>query len=219
MIKPPPTLMLPGPVGQLETIVLRPAGQVRGIALIAHPNPLHGGTHHNKVVQTVARTCVRQGYVAYCPNLRGVGASDGTHDYGRGEKDDMLAIARHAREQHGDLPLLLAGFSFGSFVQAQVAAELKPRQLILIGPATSKYAMPAVPADTVVIHGEADEVIPLQSVFDWARPQHLSVIVVPGVGHFFHGRLKQLQDLILHNWHEHGARHDGGQHGEAHSAH
>ena len=202
MIKQPPTEMISGPVGQLDTIVLSPTSAPRGIALVAHPNPLHGGTNGNKVVQTVARSCVRQGYIAYCPNLRGVGASDGQHDFGIAEKDDMLAVAAYARARHGDLPLVLAGFSFGSFVQARAQSELNPQQLFLIGPATSKYAMPPVPAHTVIIHGEEDEVIPLQSVFDWARPQQLPVIVVPGVGHFFHGRLKQLQDLILRNWHE-----------------
>lgn len=203
MIRQPPTLMIDGPQGQLETIVLEPSGPVRGIALIAHPNPLHGGTNHNKVVQTLARCCVRQGYVAYCPNLRGVGASAGQHDYGIGETDDMLAVAAFARQQHGmHLPLVLGGFSFGSFVQSRAWPALQPQQIFLVGPATSRYAMPEVPAHTVIIHGEQDEVIPLQSVFEWARPQHLPVIVVPGVGHFFHGRLKQLQDLILNNWRE-----------------
>lgn len=202
MIRPPPTEMIAGPVGRLETIVLHPPAAPRGIALVAHPNQLHGGTNGNKVVQTLARSCVRQGYVAYCPNLRGVGASDGEHDFGIAETDDMLAVAAHARACHGDLPLVLAGFSFGSFVQAQVQAELQPQQLFLIGPATSKYELPPVPAHSIIIHGEEDEVIPLQSVFDWARPQELAVIVVPGVGHFFHGRLKQLQELILRNWHE-----------------
>lgn len=210
MIRTPPTEMIAGPVGRLETIVLEPSQPVRGIALVAHPNPLHGGTHTNKVVQTVARCCVRQGYVAYCPNLRGVGASEGEHDYGIAEKDDMLAVAAHARARHGaHLPLVLAGFSFGSFVQARACSELRPQQLFLIGPATSKYALPEVPAHTVIIHGEEDEVIPLQSVFDWARPQQLPVIVVPGVGHFFHGRLKQLQDLVLNNWREHALSQGG----------
>lgn len=205
MIKTPTIEMLAGPAGQLETIVLLPPAQPRGIALVAHPNPLHGGTNTNKVVQTVARACVKQGYIAYCPNLRGVGASEGEHDFGMAEKDDMLAVAAHARRHHGNLPLVLAGFSFGSFVQARVQAELAPQQLFLIGPATSKYELPPVPPNTVVIHGEEDEVIPLQSVFDWARPQQLPVIVVPGVGHFFHGRLLQLQNLILRNWQENSA--------------
>ncbi len=202
MIKVPPITWISGPVGLLETIVLEPAEPARGIAIVAHPNPLHGGTNTNKVVQTLAKASLKKGYVVYCPNLRGVGQSEGEHDYGHAEVEDIFAVVAHARQVHGDLPLVLAGFSFGSFVQAQAQALLHPQQLFLIGPATSKYAMPTVPANTVIIHGEEDEVIPLQSVFDWARPQQLPVIVVPGVGHFFHGRLTQLQSLVLANWRE-----------------
>lgn len=202
MIKAPPITWIAGPVGLLETIVLEPAETVRGIAIVAHPNPLHGGTNTNKVVQTLAKASLKKGYVVYCPNLRGVGQSEGEHDHGHAEVEDVLAIVAHARQVHGDLPLVLAGFSFGSFVQSQAQALLHPQQLFLIGPATSKYALPTVPANTVIIHGEEDEVIPLQSVFDWARPQQLPVIVVPGVGHFFHGRLTQLQSLVLANWRE-----------------
>lgn len=202
MIKAPPITWISGPVGLLETIVLEPAEPIRGIAIVAHPNPLHGGTNTNKVVQTLAKASLKKGYVVYCPNLRGVGQSEGEHDHGHAEVEDILAVVAHARQVHGYLPLVLAGFSFGSFVQSQAQALLQPQQLFLIGPATSKYAMPNVPANTVIIHGEEDEVIPLQSVFDWARPQQLAVIVVPGVGHFFHGRLTQLQSLILANWRE-----------------
>ena len=202
MIKVPPITWISGPVGLLETIVLEPAEPARGIAIVAHPNPLHGGTNTNKVVQTLAKASLKKGYVVYCPNLRGVGQSEGEHDHGHAEVEDIFAVVAHARQVHGDLPLVLAGFSFGSFVQSQAQALLHPQQLFLIGPATSKYAMPTVPANTVIIHGEEDEVIPLQSVFDWARPQQLPVIVVPGVGHFFHGRLTQLQSLVLANWRE-----------------
>lgn len=202
MIKAPPITWISGPAGLLETIVLEPVEPVRGIAIVAHPNPLHGGTNTNKVVQTLAKASLKKGYVVYCPNLRGVGQSEGEHDHGHAEVEDVLAVVAHARQVHGDLPLVLAGFSFGSFVQSQAQVLLHPQQLFLIGPATSKYAMPTVPANTVIIHGEEDEVIPLQSVFDWARPQQLPVIVVPGVGHFFHGRLTQLQSLVLANWRE-----------------
>lgn len=202
MIKAPPITWISGPAGLLETIVLEPVEAARGIAIVAHPNPLHGGTNTNKVVQTLAKASLKKGYVVYCPNLRGVGKSEGEHDHGHAEVEDILAVVAHARQVHGDLPLVLAGFSFGSFVQSQAQALLHPQQLFLIGPATSKYAMPTVPANTVIIHGEEDEVIPLQSVFDWARPQQLPVIVVPGVGHFFHGRLTQLLSLVLANWRE-----------------
>ena len=191
-------IYLDGPVGQLETLVIAPKdGVPRGIALIAHPNPLQGGTNTNKVVQTTARALSQHGYICYCPNLRGVGNSGGEHDYGQGEVDDAQAVVDYARAQHGDVPLVLAGFSFGSYVAAQLRQRIDARHLIMLGAAVSpKYAMPHVPADTIVIHGEHDEVISLAQVLDWARPQSLPVVVFPGVGHFFHGKLVLLQQYV-----------------------
>jgi alpha/beta superfamily hydrolase len=191
-------IYLDGPVGQLETLVIAPKdGAPRGIALIAHPNPLQGGTNTNKVVQTTARALSQHGYICYCPNLRGVGNSGGEHDYGQGEVDDAQAVVDYARAQHGDVPLVLAGFSFGSYVAAQLRQRIDARHLIMLGAAVSpKYAMPHVPADTIVIHGEHDEVISLAQVLDWARPQSLPVVVFPGVGHFFHGKLVLLQQYV-----------------------
>jgi hypothetical protein len=187
-----------GPTGTLEALRLLPAdGAPRGLALIAHPNPTQGGSNTNKVVHTLAKTAARCGYVAYCPNLRGVGQSAGVHDHGRGEVDDMAAVLAQAQALHGSLPVLLGGFSFGCFVQAQLAARLETQpRLVLVGPACGKFPLPEVPADTLVIHGETDEVIPLAAVLDWARPQALPVTVCPGVGHFFHGRLTQLAELV-----------------------
>jgi alpha/beta superfamily hydrolase len=195
-------LDIPGPQGRLETLYLPSAmpAPVRGVALIAHPNPLQGGTFTNKIVQTLAKTLSRRGYACYCPNLRGVGHSAGTHDHGRGEVDDMLAVLAHARGTHGDLPLVLAGFSFGSFVQAQVRTRVAAERLILVGPAVGKYAYPDVPADTLVLHGELDDVAPLADVLDWARPSGLPVTVVPGAGHFFHGKLTVLADWVNRLW-------------------
>ncbi|MFC4161581.1 alpha/beta hydrolase [Chitinimonas lacunae] len=189
-----------GPVGPLDTLRLAPATALRGIALVAHPNPLQGGTHNNKIVHTLAKVLARQGYVAYCPNLRGVGRSGGEHDHGQGEVDDMAAVLDYAVASHGPLPLILAGFSFGTYVQTQLAERLghdQVERLILIGPACSRATLPAVPVErTLVIHGEADEVVPLASVLDWARPQDLPVVVAPGVGHFFHGKLTLLADWV-----------------------
>ena len=191
-------IYIDGPVGQLETLVIAPKdGAPRGIAMIAHPNPLQGGTNTNKVVQTTARALSQHGYICYCPNLRGVGNSGGEHDYGQGEVDDAQAVVDYARAQHGDVPLVLAGFSFGSYVAAQLRQRIDARHLIMLGAAVSpKYAMPHVPADTIVIHGEHDEVISLAQVLDWARPQSLPVVVFPGVGHFFHGKLVLLQQYV-----------------------
>lgn len=197
------TVVIAGPLGRLDTLVLASAlddRPLRGIALVAHPNPIQGGTNTNKVVHTLAKTLSRLGWVSYCPNLRGVGNSEGAHDDGRGEVDDMAAVLEHARgEQGGALPLLLAGFSFGTYVQTQLAQRLGAgavERLVLVGTAASRWQLPPVSAPTLLIHGEADEVVPLSAVFDWARPQNLPVVVLPGAGHFFHGKLTLLSDIV-----------------------
>lgn len=171
-----------------------------GTAIVCHPHPLHGGTLDNKVVQTVARACVQLGWCSVRFNFRGVGASQGRWDDGVGEVADCLAVIAAMRPPAE--PLLLAGFSFGAYVAAQAAHELGPqalvRRLVLVGPSTQKQQVPAVPLDTLVIHGETDDVVPLSATLDWARPQSLPVIVFPGVGHFFHGQLGLLKRVLLH---------------------
>ncbi|MCP9757883.1 alpha/beta fold hydrolase [Aquitalea sp. S1-19] len=202
MLKALNKLVVAGPVGALDTLYVPAVGAVQGVAVICHPNPLQGGTHSNKVVQTAARALSQMGYACYLPNLRGVGDSAGQHDYGVGEVDDVIAVAGYARAEHGDVPLVLAGFSFGGFVAARTRARIEADKLLLMGVAVGKYPIetPVVPADTLVIHGEEDEVIPLSDVFNWARPQALPVVVLPGAGHFFHGRLIQLAALIKRCW-------------------
>jgi len=188
-----------GPAGRLETTVSDSDGPCRGIALIAHPHSLHGGTMDNKVAVTLAKTFSRLGLTALRLNFRGVGQSAGEFDRGIGETDDMLALAAHARRELGELPITLAGFSFGAYVQTRVQAQLEARQLILVAPAVKLFEVGAVPADTVVIHGEQDEVVPLADVFDWARPQNLPLTVVPGCGHFFHGQLPLLSHIVANS--------------------
>lgn len=189
-------LLIDGPAGALETDIHDPGESRRGIALIAHPNPVQGGTKDNKVVTTLAKTLFGLGYAAIRPNFRGVGASAGTFDQGIGETEDILAVARYAAARFGPLPLLLAGFSFGAFVQTRVAQALPPQRLVLVGPAVNRFPAEQVPADTLVIHGELDDVVPLAAVFDWARPQQLPLVVVPGGEHFFHGRLHVLAQIV-----------------------
>ena len=190
-----------GPAGLLEVVRNLPDGAPVGIALVAHPHPLQGGTLDNKVVQTLARTFFALGYVAIRFNFRGVGASTGTFDDGNGETEDALAVLADAQQRWGTkLPVVLAGFSFGSFVQTRVAKAVAAQRLVLIGPAVGRFALETVPADTIVIHGEQDDVVPLADVFAWARPQELSITVFPGCGHFFHGRLPQLQRVITGMW-------------------
>lgn len=193
-----------GPAGVLRVAIDDPAAGAApvGVAVVCHPHPQHGGTMDNKVAQTLARAFVQLGYRAVRFNFRGVGGSEGVWDEGRGEIDDALAVIAALREPA--LPLVLAGFSFGAYVTSQAAARLpddaKAQRLVLVGPATVNFTVAAVPADTLVIHGEADEVVPLAATFDWARPQALPVVVVPGVGHFFHGQLPLLKSIVVSAW-------------------
>ena len=189
-----------GPAGTLEIAFNVPEGTVRGIALIAHPHPLQGGTLDNKVVQTLAKTFAALGYAAARFNFRGVGQSEGRFDDGNGETDDALAALAAAKLEFGELPVVLAGFSFGSYVQTRVAHAITAERLVLIGPAVKRFPIETVPPDTIVIHGEEDDVVALADVLAWARPQQLPIIVFPGCGHFFHGRLPQLQRVIAGMW-------------------
>lgn len=196
-------IVIDGPAGSLELAVSEPPGVPAGMALIAHPHPLQGGTLDNKVVQTLAKTFVAMGYAAVRFNFRGVGDSQGTFDDGNGETDDAMAALAYGRQRYGEVPLALAGFSFGSFVQTRVAQRVGFERLVLIGPAVNRFAVQTVPAETIVVHGEEDDVVPLADVFNWARPQQLPIIVFPGCGHFFHGRLVQLQRIITANYPRH----------------
>jgi alpha/beta superfamily hydrolase len=188
-----------GPAGRIEAAIDAPEGAVRGVAVLCHPHPVHGGTMDNKVIQTLARALVQLGWRAVRFNFRGVGGSQGQWDDGVGEVDDAMAVVSATRD--AALPLLLAGFSFGGYVAATVCERLAgaaaAQRLVLVGPATSTFKMPAVPADTLVVHGEADDVVPLQATLDWARPQGLPIVVLPGVGHYFHGQLTRLRDLVV----------------------
>ncbi len=193
-------LTIDGPAGALEVVINAPAAP-RGIALICHPHPLQGGTLDNKVAQTLAKAFFGLSYVAARFNFRGVGLSAGAFDDGRGETEDALVVLAYSRKRFGEtLPAALAGFSFGSFVQTRVAKRVQAERLVLVGPAVKRFAVESVPDDTIVIHGEEDDVVPLADVFDWARPQQLPIIVFPGCGHFFHGRLPQLSRVVTSLW-------------------
>lgn len=191
-----------GPAGRLEVALDEPAGAPRGVAVLCHPHPVHGGTMDNKVIQTLARAFVQVGYRAVRFNFRGIGGSQGRWDDGRGEIDDAMAVVTAFRE--AALPLAIGGFSFGGYVASHIAAKLAaagaPARLVLVGPATSTFGLANAARDTVVIHGEADDVVPLQATLDWARPLQLPVVVLPGVGHYFHGQLTRLRDLVVQAW-------------------
>ena len=195
-------LLQAGPAGQIEVAIDQPEGTPRGVAVIAHPHPLHGGTLTNKVVQTLARAFVLAGWTAVRFNFRGIGRSEGAYDEGRGELDDLLAVVR---TQAPEGPLCLSGFSFGAFVTSHAAAQLQAQRdiqrLVLVGTAASRFTVAPVPPElhlrSLVIHGEQDDTVPLASVMDWARPQTLPVTVIPGVEHFFHGQLPLLKSLVV----------------------
>lgn len=197
-------MSIDGAAGAIELAIDEPSATdapLKGVAVIAHPHPLFGGTMDNKVVQTLARAFVMCGWRAVRFNFRGVGGSAGLHDEGRGEQQDLLTVIQ---SQAPDGALALAGFSFGAFVTCQAIAQLnavrQPEKVVLVGTATSRFAVPPLAHDlharTLVVHGEVDDTVPLASVMDWARPQHLPVTVIPGVEHFFHGQLPLLRGLV-----------------------
>lgn len=193
-----------GPAGVITALVDSPAvsQSLKGVAVIAHPHPLFGGTMDNKVVQTIARAFVQCGWQAIRFNFRGVGASGGTYDEGRGEADDMLAVIDQLASTG---PIALAGFSFGAFVTSHVVARVHSQRaierVVLVGTAASRFDVAPLPTElherTLVVHGEADDTVPLAAAMDWARPQVLPVTVVPAGGHFFHGQLPLLKSLVV----------------------
>ena len=203
--------LIQGPAGALEVAFQRPTdAPAVGLALICHPHPQFGGTMDNKVVQTLAKSFAELGFATMRFNFRGVGKSEGSFDEGIGETEDAAAALAWAQTHLGAsvppgtalplsgtaLPLVAAGFSFGCFVQTRLLPRSQPDQLVLIGPAVNRFEIPEVPKDTVVIHGEEDDVVPLADVMNWARPQGLPVTVFPGAGHFFHGRLTELKTVV-----------------------
>lgn len=199
-----------GPAGNLQCALDLPDPALFpapvGLGLVAHPHPLYGGTMDNKVAQTLSRAFVALGYAAVRMNFRGVGESAGEYDEGRGETDDMETLLTHMQQRYPGLPFALAGFSFGSFVQSQLQQRLTARgmpaeRLVLVGSAAGKWDMAPIPANSIVIHGELDDTIPLQAVLDWLRPQEIPLVVIPGADHFFHRKLQHIKNVMVEMWH------------------
>ena len=202
------TYLVEGPVGAMEVLVDAPKDAPRGIVVVAHPQPLLGGSAMHKIPLLLARTLRDAGWLAARPNFRGVGASQGAHDGGVGECDDLLALIKCLRELRPDLPLALVGFSFGAFVQSRVARALADREIpakrvVLAGlpngevDGQRRYTPAGNLPSALIVHGENDEKVALSSVLDWARPQSQPIVVVPGADHFFTGRLPALRSLVL----------------------
>ncbi|MBU1236638.1 MAG: alpha/beta fold hydrolase [Gammaproteobacteria bacterium] len=207
-------VLLDGPAGKIEVFV-EPQEAATGIAIVAHPHPLFGGTADNKVVTTLAKAFRELGCHTLRPSFRGVGGSEGAHDRGIAETDDLLLVHDYARERFGDVPLYLAGFSFGAYVVTRLADRLRKsamarrhpaRRLVLVGTAAGfiegdrKYETETVASDTIVIHGSEDETVPLANVLKWAEPLELPVTVIPGADHFFHRRLHLIRKIIHDAW-------------------
>lgn len=202
--------LIAGPAGDIEVFVEEQA-QPKGVVIIGHPHPLFGGSADNKVVTTIARSFRELGCITLRPNFRGVGASQGEHDHGIAETDDLYALYQWMIQQYGSPPFYLAGFSFGAFVITRLAKRLadegRPaKRLVLIGTAAGyvegarSYTTEAVAPDTIVIHGSKDETVKLDNVLQWAEPLELPVIVVPGADHFFHRRLHIIRNIIARSF-------------------
>ena len=198
---------VPGQAGRIELLLDTPSGQARGIALVTHPQPLLGGSASHKIPALLAKACREDQWLAVRPNFRGVGASEGVHDAGRGEAEDMIALAAQLRGSHPALPLALLGFSFGAFVLARVAAELARRgepaqHVVLAGMPAGvvvdgrSYDPPALPPGSMLVHGERDMRVPLEALLRWADAHAQAVLVIPGADHFFRGKLPLLRDAM-----------------------
>jgi alpha/beta superfamily hydrolase len=201
------TTTFDGLAGVIDCALDWPEGTPTGWALVLHPNPAQGGTRDNKVVTTLARACVQHGLLAIRPNFRGIGGSGGAFDAGKGELLDMAALVEQFRVRYPEiaaLPWVLGGFSFGTSIAVQLYAKWDrlqknlPKVVVLAGSAAMRFRHSEVkaPEDALVIHGEADEVVPLSEVMDWARPLGMPVVVIPEAGHFFHGKLLILRQLV-----------------------
>ncbi len=197
-----------GEQGPIECAIDWPDVPIRGWALCLHPHPLHEGTNTNKVVTTISRTCNQQGLVTLRPNFRGVGASAGEFDHSQGETVDMMLLLEQFSVNFPDIaqmPWVLSGFSFGTAVATQLYMERQDRhlvlpiQMILAGPAAWRFLYREVelPENVLIVHGEKDDVVPLQEAFDWLAPMNLPITVVPSAGHFFHGKLVLLKKVVL----------------------
>ena len=194
-------MFIAGPVGRLQAVVDEPEQTPRAVAIICHPHTQYGGTLTNKVVHQLSRTFSGMGAASVRFNFRGAGESDGEYDAGNGESDDLAAVVDWSRQRWPEQPLWLAGFSFGAYVALRMAAALKPAWLVTVAPPVNLFPLDDFvrpDADWLLVQGADDEVVPASDVLHWVQQQHPppETVVVEGAGHFFHGRLNQLQEIV-----------------------
>jgi alpha/beta superfamily hydrolase len=209
----PERALIAGTAGSIECAIATPAGP-RGVAVIAHPHPLYGGTMDNKVITTLAKVYAEAGFATLRFNFRGVGKTEGAHDEGRGETEDMLKVIEHARGLQPGVPLHLAGFSFGGAIATRSSTRTDFAQLVLVAPGFRRITAAGMgeapdPMDptlgetgrhtstnTIVIHGDLDDTVPLSDSIAWATPREVPVAIVPGGEHFFHRKLHILREIV-----------------------
>lgn len=197
-------VLIDGPTGKLEVTLGKPRAIPKGIAIIAHPHPLHGGTMDNKVIHTLFTTLLELEFITAKFNFRGVGKSEGVFGHGIGETEDVITVAQTMHNQFNNhstnLPLLLAGFSFGGAIQLYAAEKLNPEYLILVAPSVANFNAPTVPETTryaLIIQGDQDDIVLPDVLLTWATPKSQPITFIPGAEHFFHGKLGVLKQLIL----------------------
>lgn len=194
--------IIDGVAGNIEATIDQPQAPIRkAVAVCCHPHPLHGGAMSNKVIHTVSRTLAALGIPSIRFNFRGVGETQGEHDHGEGEQQDLARVISWAREQYPEHNLWLAGFSFGSWISALQADKQNPTQLISIAPPVNRFSfdqfvIPHCP--WLVVMGDADEVVEPQAVFDWIDDLQPAptLVTMQGAGHFFHSRLVELREHL-----------------------
>lgn len=195
--------LIHGPAGQLELIMAKPQGIERGVwGIVCHPHSLFGGTMHNKVVTTLAKTFQSLGVNTVRFNFRGVGKSEGRFESGEGELYDLLAVIEWVLQQRPDHAIWLAGFSFGAYVVAKAATQIPAAKLVTVAPPVQDFPMKNLPPITcpwILVQGEMDEIVPAQEVIAWAEQRNPKPIILrfPQAGHFFHGQLVELRERLV----------------------
>lgn len=195
-------LMIIGPAGKLECMLERPSAEdIRGAAVVCHPHPLHGGTMHNKVVHTLARAFSGQGFATLRFNFRGVAGSEGSHDYGVGEVDDVIAALDWMAEEYPGMPLWLGGFSFGAAMAIRASIRRELAGLVSVAPAAYRFAgdlAEQAACPWLIVHGDEDELVPIEETIEWVNAMEPGpeLVVFSGTCHFFHGKLVELRNAV-----------------------